>query len=162
LDNSGMSRTEATAEVERYIAIPSQALAYKVGALTILRLRQEAEEALGGRFDLKARHAQVLTTGPLPPPVPGRTLRDWVAARRGLGSPVRGNRDVRALRDQGADRGAGEEHCRGDQEAEAGRVGGGHFVAPAEEERRGNAGDAGDAVVGALELALLAFGDAPR
>src|SRR5690606_39230076 len=162
LDNSGMSRTEATAEVERYIAIPSQALAYKVGALTILRLRQEAEEALGARFDLKAFHAQVLNTGALPLPVLERKVRDWIATQRGRVSPVRGNRDDRALRDQGADRGAGEEHCRGDQEAEAGRVGGRHFVDPAEEERRGNAGDAGDAVVGALELALLAFGDAPR
>ena len=83
LDNSGMSRTEATAEVERYIAIPSQALAYKVGALTILRLRQEAEEALGARFDLRAFHAQVLNTGALPLPVLERKVRDWIATQRG-------------------------------------------------------------------------------
>ena len=82
LDNSGMSRTEVVAEVERYIAIPGQALAYKVGQLTILRLRAEAERTLGRRFDLKDFHAQVLMTGALPMPVLERKIRDWIAARR--------------------------------------------------------------------------------
>ena len=83
LDNSGMSRTEVVAEVERYIAIPGQALAYKVGQLTILRLRAEAERALGRRFDIRDFHAQVLMTGSLPMPVLERKIRDWIAARRG-------------------------------------------------------------------------------
>jgi uncharacterized protein (DUF885 family) len=82
LDNSGMSRTEVVAEVERYIAIPGQALAYKVGALTLLRLRAEAEHALGRRFDLKDFHAQVLMTGALPMPVLERKIRDWIAERQ--------------------------------------------------------------------------------
>jgi uncharacterized protein (DUF885 family) len=82
LDNSGMSRTEVVAEVERYIAIPGQALAYKIGQMTILRLRAEAEHALGRRFDLRDFHAQVLMTGALPMPVLERKIRDWIAERR--------------------------------------------------------------------------------
>ncbi len=82
LDNSGLSRTEVVAEVERYIAIPGQALAYKIGQLTILRLRAEAERALGSRFDLRDFHAQVLMTGSLPMPVLERKIRDWIAARQ--------------------------------------------------------------------------------
>jgi len=82
LDNSGLSRTEVVAEVERYIAIPGQALAYKIGQLTILRLRAEAEQALGERFDLREFHAQVLMTGSLPMPVLERKIRDWIAERR--------------------------------------------------------------------------------
>jgi len=82
LDNSGLSETQATTEVERYIANPGQALAYKIGQLTILRLRAEAERALGRRFDLREFHAQVLMTGALPMAVLERKIRDWIAARR--------------------------------------------------------------------------------
>jgi uncharacterized protein (DUF885 family) len=83
LANSGMGRTDATAEVERYIAIPSQALAYKVGALTIQRLRAKAEKALGKRFDARDFHAQVLMTGALPMAVLEKKIDDWIAASRG-------------------------------------------------------------------------------
>ena len=82
LDNSGMSETEVTAEVERYIAIPGQALAYKIGALTILRLRAHAEQELGARFDLRQFHAQVLMSGALPMPVLEHKIDDWIASRR--------------------------------------------------------------------------------
>jgi uncharacterized protein (DUF885 family) len=77
-----MSRTEVVAEVERYIAIPGQALAYKVGALTILRLRAEAERALGRRFDLRDFHAQVLMTGALPMEVLEKKIDTWIAAKK--------------------------------------------------------------------------------
>lgn len=83
LANSSMGRTDATAEVERYIAIPSQALAYKVGALTIQRLRKKAEDALGKKFDIKEFHHQVLGTGALPMPVLEKKIDDWIAATKG-------------------------------------------------------------------------------
>jgi uncharacterized protein (DUF885 family) len=82
LANSGMSRTEVVAEVERYIAIPGQALAYKIGALTIRRLKAKAEAALGDRFDPRAFHAQVLMTGSLPMAVLEKKIDDWIAATK--------------------------------------------------------------------------------
>lgn len=82
LDNSSMSRTDATVEVERYIAIPSQALAYKIGALTILRLKAKAQKELGTRFDPRAFHAQVLDTGALPMTVLEAKIERWIAASK--------------------------------------------------------------------------------
>jgi len=79
LEHSNMGRTDVTAEVERYIAIPGQALAYKVGALTIQRLRAKAEAELGPRFDLKQFHAEVLMTGALPLPVLEAKIDRWIA-----------------------------------------------------------------------------------
>ncbi|WP_432201029.1 DUF885 domain-containing protein [Erythrobacter sp. W53] len=80
LENSGMTRTEVVAEVERYIAIPSQALAYKIGALKIQELRAKAETELGDGFDIKEFHAQVLNTGGLPLPVLEAKIERWIAA----------------------------------------------------------------------------------
>ena len=82
LENSGMTRTEVVAEVERYIAIPSQALAYKVGALKIQELRKRAEDALGNKFSLPAFHDQVLNTGALPLPVLEAKIDRWIAAQK--------------------------------------------------------------------------------
>jgi uncharacterized protein (DUF885 family) len=81
--NSSMGKTDATAEVERYIAIPGQALAYKVGQLTISRLKAKAQAALGDRFDPRDFHAQVLMTGSLPMPVLEKKIDDWIATTRG-------------------------------------------------------------------------------
>jgi uncharacterized protein (DUF885 family) len=78
LSHSPMARTDATAEVERYIAIPGQALAYKIGQLTISRLKADAKVKLGDRFDARAFHAQVLDTGALPMPVLEAKIGDWV------------------------------------------------------------------------------------
>jgi len=81
LDNSAMGRTDATAEVERYIAIPGQALAYKLGQLKIVELRARAERALGDRFDIREFHEQVLGTGALPLTVLERKIEDWIASQ---------------------------------------------------------------------------------
>lgn len=81
LDNSSMGETDATAEVERYIAIPSQALAYKIGALTIQRLKKKAEDSLGDKFDPREFHDQVLNTGSLPMTVLEKKIDDWIATQ---------------------------------------------------------------------------------
>lgn len=83
LENSGMTRTEVVAEVERYIAIPSQALSYKVGALKIQELRARAEKALGSKFDIREFHAQVLNTGGIPLAILEQKIDRWIASQKG-------------------------------------------------------------------------------
>ena len=78
LDNSAMGRSDVMAEVDRYIAMPAQALAYKVGQLTIRRLRSEAERALGPKFDVRAFHEQVLMSGALPMAVLETQINEWI------------------------------------------------------------------------------------
>lgn len=78
LANSGMGRSDATAEVERYIVWPGQALGYKIGALTIQRLRKKAEAALSARFDIRAFHDQVLGSGALPLPILEAKIDRWI------------------------------------------------------------------------------------
>ncbi len=82
LANSDMGKTDATAEVERYIAIPSQALAYKIGALTILRLKAKAQKELGKKFDVREFHNQILNTGALPLAVLEKKIDGWIAASK--------------------------------------------------------------------------------
>jgi uncharacterized protein (DUF885 family) len=82
LDNSSMGETDAKNEVERYIVWPGQALAYKIGQLTILRLRAKAEAALGPKFDLKDFHGQILMTGALPMTVLEKKIDDWIASKK--------------------------------------------------------------------------------
>jgi uncharacterized protein (DUF885 family) len=82
LANSGMGRSDATSEVERYIAMPAQALSYKIGSLTIQRLRTKAAAALGARFDIREFHEQVLGSGALPLPVLEAKIDRWIAQRK--------------------------------------------------------------------------------
>ena len=81
MQNSGMTRTEVVAEVDRYIAIPSQALAYKIGALKIQELRQRAQTRLGAKFNIKTFHEQVLNTGGLPLAVLEAKIDRWISAQ---------------------------------------------------------------------------------
>ena len=82
LDNSSRGRSNATAETERYIANPGQALAYKIGQLKISELRARAEKALGRRFDIREFHTQVLMSGALPLAVLEAKIDNWVKAKK--------------------------------------------------------------------------------
>jgi uncharacterized protein (DUF885 family) len=88
LDNSGIGRIDAATEVDRYIANPGQALAYKVGAMTIQRLRDEARAALGTRFDIRDFHDQVLGSGALPLAVLEAKIRQWIADQAASASAI--------------------------------------------------------------------------
>ncbi len=85
--NTGLPESEATTEVERYIVVPGQACAYKVGELEILALRQRAMERLGSRFDLKRFHHVVLTNGALPLTILERLVEDWIAGEERAAPP---------------------------------------------------------------------------
>ncbi|HMG00076.1 MAG TPA: DUF885 domain-containing protein, partial [Gemmatimonadaceae bacterium] len=75
------SNNEATiqSETDRYIAWPAQALAYKVGQLTILRLREKARTALGAKFSLPAFHDELIGAGALPMDVLETRMNEWIA-----------------------------------------------------------------------------------
>ena len=78
---TAMDEPNVQTEVDRYIAWPGQALAYKLGQLDILRLRREASEKLGKKFDLKAFHDTVLGSGPLPLDVMDSHVEAWIAVQ---------------------------------------------------------------------------------
>ena len=78
-DHSSSNEASIQSETDRYIAWPAQALAYKVGQLTILRLRDKAREALGDKFSLSAFHDEVLGAGALPMDVLEQRMNDWIA-----------------------------------------------------------------------------------
>jgi uncharacterized protein (DUF885 family) len=81
-DHSSTAETEVQAEVNRYIAWPSQALAYKIGQLKILELRDRAQKDLGDKFDIRAFHDQVIDYGALPLDVLDERITAWIASEK--------------------------------------------------------------------------------
>ena len=81
IEKTGMAEVEATAEIERYLVWPGQALGYKLGMLKILELRERARTQLGDQFDLKEFHRVVLTPGSMPLPVLEAVVDRWLAAK---------------------------------------------------------------------------------
>jgi uncharacterized protein (DUF885 family) len=80
-ENTALSPHAITTELERYVSDPGQALGYKVGELTFLRLRRETEAQLGAGFDVRAFHDVVLGAGPLPMEVLEAHVRRWRATQ---------------------------------------------------------------------------------
>ena len=82
LENEGGREEDQVQEIERYMAIPGQALAYKIGELKIMELRRRAEQELGTRFDLRAFHNELLKDGHLPLAVLEAKTNCWIDAQQ--------------------------------------------------------------------------------
>ena len=82
LANTGMAESDVVSEIERYIVMPGQATAYKVGMMKILELRQHAMDELGDRFDLAEFHDVVLKNGAVPLDILARIVDDYIDAAR--------------------------------------------------------------------------------
>lgn len=81
-ENSALGAGDISSEVPRYMAYTGQATSYKAGQLALIRMRESAEQALGGGFDLKAFHHQVLEYGMLPISVLEQKNRQWIEASK--------------------------------------------------------------------------------
>jgi uncharacterized protein (DUF885 family) len=84
--NTATTRANVANEIDRYIAWPGQALAYKLGQLKILELRERAKKALGAKFDIRAFHDEILDGGALPLDVLDARVDGWIKAQAGGGS----------------------------------------------------------------------------
>ncbi len=81
-DHSAIDEPAIQTEVDRYIAWPGQALAYKIGQIKILELRERAKKALGHSSNSRAFHDQVLDAGALPLDVLSDRIDGWIASRK--------------------------------------------------------------------------------
>ncbi len=82
LDHTANSEADVRSEVDRYIAWPGQALAYKIGERKIMELRRRAEAEMGAQFDVKTFHDRLLEQGPLPLPLLEERMNAWMLAAR--------------------------------------------------------------------------------
>lgn len=89
LEHSALARSDVESEVERYIASPGQALAYKIGQFKLSELRVRAQQALGKRFDIKEFHGQVLRDGALPLDVLEKKIDRWIEEKKATGTASR-------------------------------------------------------------------------
>ncbi|WP_312367221.1 DUF885 family protein [Stenotrophomonas sp.] len=81
-DHTALSEHEVTTEVDRYISWPGQALSYKLGEITIVKLREKAEKELGDKFDIKGFHDAVLKQGSVPLSVLEQQINAYIAERK--------------------------------------------------------------------------------
>lgn len=79
LENEAESEASIIAEIERYMAIPGQALSYKIGQLKILELRKKAQDKMGDKFDIKVFHQKVLESGVMPLALLEKKINHWIA-----------------------------------------------------------------------------------
>ncbi len=80
--HTALSDTDINAEVDRYIAIPAQALGYKMGQLKFLELRAKAQKELGAKFDIKGFHDTIIDAGAMPLDVVEQRVNDWIASKK--------------------------------------------------------------------------------
>jgi uncharacterized protein (DUF885 family) len=78
LDNEAESEASIISEIERYMAVPGQALSYKIGQLKIIELRKKAEKELGSKFDIKKYHQIVLESGVMPLALLEKKVNNWI------------------------------------------------------------------------------------
>jgi uncharacterized protein (DUF885 family) len=99
LENNSTAETQATSEIERYMAIPGQALSYKIGELKISEMRRKAEQTLGAKFDVRAFHDEVLKDGALPLDVFEAKMDEWLGRQAPARSSSGGRSAERGIKD---------------------------------------------------------------
>ena len=82
LENEAESEAGITTEIERYMAIPGQALSYKIGQLKIMELRKRAQDKMGKQFDIKKFHEKVLESGVMPLALLESKIDAWIAEKK--------------------------------------------------------------------------------